>query len=114
MSSPLLTIDVAHPPRHPARVEEALMDAYATVRNSSVYRIIKVIHGYGSSGRGGSTRDVVRNWAFRMGDRFREVIPGEEYSLFHAKTQKLRASVGDYIDPDLGAENKGVTYVWVK
>lgn len=114
MSSPVLSIDVAHPPLHPDLVEQRLLEAFATVRNSPALRVIKVVHGYGSSGRGGSTAGVVRNWAFRMRKRLLAVIPGEEFSRFDAATQRMRAQTGPFQDSDLDAANRGVTYLWVR
>ena len=107
-------IDLAHPPLGAARVEEALTEALAAARNSPDLRVIKVIHGYGSSGRGGATREVVRNWAFRMRGRLRGVIAGEDYSLFDAATQAMHAETGPIGDPDLDAGNRGVTYLWIR
>lgn len=114
MASPLLTLDVAHPPRHPDQVEQELLDAWQRVRNSPGLYVLKVIHGHGSSGKGGSTRETVRNWAFRQRKRFVAVIPGEEYSLFHDETARMRKEVGAFPDPDLDVPNPGITIVWVK
>jgi hypothetical protein len=112
--SPLLTIDVAHPPRRPAEVESALLDAWETVRNSPDLRLLKVIHGYGSGGRGGSTRECVRNWAYSRRTRFRAVVYGEEYTLLDAATMDIRREIGLYPDSDLTMPNPGVTIIWVK
>jgi len=114
VSSPLYIIDVAHPPRHPDQVEEELLDAWQTVRNSSSLCVLKIIHGRGSTGKGGTTKDVVRNWAFRQRGRFHAVIAGEEYALFDEETARLRRDVGAFPDPDLGARNYGITVIWVK
>ena len=112
--SPVFTIDAAHPPRHPDEVEDELLHAWGRVRNSSSLRILKIIHGYGSGGKGGSTREVVRNWAFRNRGKFKQVIDGEEYRLYNAATQELRQQVGTFADADLDAGNSGITIVWVK
>jgi hypothetical protein len=114
VSGVLLTVDVAHPPRHPDVVEADLDDAAARVRRSASHRVLKIVHGYGSSGRGGSTREVARNWAFRRRPAFRALIEGERYALEDAATQELRLAVGTYADPDLGGGNRGITIVWVK
>ncbi len=114
MSSPVLTIDVAHPPRHPDQVEQDLIDAWEKVRNSPDLYVLKVIHGHGSSGKGGSTRETVRNWAFRQRRRLAAVIPGEEYGLFSDETARMRREVGAFPDPDLDAPNPGVTILWIK
>jgi hypothetical protein len=113
MSTPILTLDVAHPPRRPELVEEMLLEALTTVRNSSVYRAIKIIHGYGSSGTGGSTRTVVRNWlSSRRG--LLAVIEGEGNGLLDPDTRAMREAIGPVADPDLDDGNRGVTIVWVK
>jgi len=114
MPSPLEIIDVAHPPRRPDAVEEEILDALARVRHSASSRVLKIIHGYGSSGKGGSTKDLVRNALFRQRSRCRAVIEGERYGLFDPDTLALRAEVGQFPDQDLDVANPGITVVWVK
>lgn len=114
MSPPILTIDVAHPPRRPDDVEAELLRAWSQIRNSASLRVLKIVHGYGSSGRGGSTKEVVRNWVFRNRTKFRLAIDGENYSLYDSGTQGMRTDVGAYADADLGSGNAGITIVWVK
>lgn len=114
MAAPFLTLDVAHPPRPPHVVEQQLMDALAAVAGSAQLRVLKIVHGYGSSGRGGSTRTVVLNWLYRRGGRIKAVIEGESYGIADTTTMKLRQEVGTYFDPDLDALNRGITIVWVK
>ena len=114
MQSPLTTIDLAHPPMSQPEAEVELARAVAAVRNSSYLRILKVIHGYGSSGKGGSTREVVRNWTFRQRRKFRGVIEGEHYSLYDEETRLMFAEVGLTDDPDLHAPNPGITILWIR
>lgn len=114
MKELVLTIDVSHPPRHPDVVEQELRDGLSFVRASTVLRLLKVVHGYGSTGRGGSTKATVKNWAFRERNRLQAVISGETYSLFDETTRRMRADVGPYEDADLDAGNKGITILWVK
>jgi hypothetical protein len=114
MASPLLVVDLSHPPRHPDLVEQELMDAWGKVRNSRDLCVLKIIHGHGSSGKGGTTKEFVRNWGFRHRRLFRAVIPGEQYSLFDEQTTLLRSSAGMYSDTDLGSSNPGITIFWVK
>jgi hypothetical protein len=114
MPSPMLTIDVAHPPRDPDVSVEQVVHALEEVRNSAVLRVLKVIHGYGKSGRGGSTRELIRNWAFVNSRHFRAAVYGEMYVLSNPVVQELRREVGQYADADLGAGNAGITVVWVK
>lgn len=110
----LLVIDVGHPPRLPKQVENELEAAFAKVRSSSTLRALKVIHGYGSHGRGGSTKETVRNWAFQFRQRFRAVINGEDYDIFDDDTQEMRGECGQIADTDLGTGNAGITLIWVK
>lgn len=114
MTFPLYTLDVAHPPRHPDVVEESLLEAWERVRNSPALRVMKIIHGYGSGGKGGSTREVVRNWLFRRRERFRGIVYGEDYTSHNPDVQELRKETGHYSDPDLTMPNPGITIVWVK
>lgn len=111
---PMQTIDVAHPPMRPDEVELLLLQSVSNTRNTPGIELLKIVHGYGSSGRGGSTRDVVRNWLYRHPNLYLAVIPGEEYTLFHDAVQELRKSLGPFADPDLSASNPGITVVWVK
>ena len=111
--TPLYTIDVAHPPRPSSAVEGQLDDAWDHCRGSRHLRVLKIIHGYGSSGGPGSIRATARNWAWVHRRHFRAVIDGEEYSLQNAGTQELRKAVGDYPDADLGGSNPGILIIWI-
>lgn len=110
----LLTIDVAHPPRRPGEVEEDLLQAWNEVRNSSSLRVLKIIHGYGSTGKGGTTKETVRNWLFLNKGKFLRVIEGEEYNMYNEVVQEMRGDVGQLADHDLNAGNQGMTIVWVR
>jgi hypothetical protein len=110
----MVTIDVAHPRRQPKQVEEELDAVLAKVRNHSTLRAVKVIHGYGSSGKGGATKETVRNWAYQRRRYLRAVIDGENYAIFDGDTQEMRAECGAIADLDLGAGNPGMTILWVK
>lgn len=112
--SPLLTVDVAHPPLSAMQAEAMLLQAWSDVRNSGTLRLLKVIHGYGSSGKGGTTREVVRSWTFRHRKKFREIIEGESYNAYHPQVQELIKEVGWFEDRDLGNANPGITVIWIK
>ncbi len=114
MRNPVLVVDVAHPPRSQEAVEKELLDALARIRSSRVVRVLKVVHGYGASGRGGATKTVVQNWFFRRRRDVRAVLAGESYDVLDPATQAMRADVGQFPDPDLGAANMGITVVWVR
>lgn len=112
--TPLYTIDVAHPPRHPDKVEEDLLQGWMHVRNSSTLRLFKIVHGYGSHGHGGSTKDHARNWVFQNRLKFRQIIDGENYTLHNAAIAELRKELGQFEDSDLNAANPGIIVIWVK
>jgi hypothetical protein len=95
-------------------VEEELLEGWRQVRNTSDLYILKIIHGHGSKGKGGSTKETVRNWAFRQRGKCVAVIPGEEYTLLADDTARMRREMGAFPDPDLGSPNPGITIIWVK
>lgn len=75
---------------------------------------LKIIHGYGSSGKGGTLRFAVRSYLRQMKDR-REIglfVNGESFSQFEERSRELLRKVPELIvDQDLGAGNRGVTLV---
>ncbi len=113
MNGPILVIDVAHPPRPQGAVEAELEDALASARASKGFRVLKIVHGYGASGRGGMTKGVVQNWLYTHRGVIRGVLPGESYDILDPATMAMRAEVGQFPDEDLGGANRGITVVWV-
>lgn len=80
-------------------------------------RVLKVIHGYGSSGKGGKLCIGLRkSFALRKKEGvIREFIAGEDFSIFDNRTLTLLEAVPELRgDPDLDATNAGVTVVWLK
>lgn len=77
-------------------------------------RVLKIIHGYGSSGKGGKIRLQARErLAFlqRKGE-IRFFIPGEDFSIFDEPTrQALRLCDALRRDRDLERHNNGVTFI---
>jgi len=110
----ICTIDIAHPPLSSGAAEDFLDDEVRQVRLSKQRRVLKVIHGYGSSSDRSLLKEVVQNWSYRNRSRFRGVIPGEEYDMFHEKTKEMRKECGQVSDPDLGACNPGITLIWIR
>lgn len=77
-------------------------------------RIVKLIHGYGSSGVGGDIRVAVqrRLIEMRQSDRIRSCIFGEDWSISDEQTWKLlQAQPQLKADRDLGRKNLGITIV---
>jgi len=79
--------------------------------------VLKVIHGYGSSGVGGKLRVGLRKTLERLAaeGRLRRVVHGENWDIFDETTQGL---LGDYAelsgDEDLGQHNAGITITEVR
>ena len=77
-------------------------------------RIVRLIHGYGSTGRGGILRVGIREELNRLKKRrgIREYIPGEDFGPFHEASRRL---VDQYPaltrDQDYGKCNQGITIV---
>ncbi|NLU23132.1 MAG: Smr/MutS family protein [Clostridiales bacterium] len=78
------------------------------------YRAVKIIHGYGSSGKGGRIRTVCRQYLLQEAaeDRLRAVLPGEDFTIFSEDTRRA-FSLCDGLrrDRDLENSNRGVTLV---
>ncbi len=80
-------------------------------------KVLKVIHGYGSSGKGGSLCVGLRkSFGLRKKERvIRDFIPGEDFTIFNPTTLNLLEAAPEMrADQDLGATNEGVTIVWLK
>jgi len=80
-------------------------------------RVLKVIHGYGSSGKGGALCVGLRK-SFRLRKKegvIKDFIAGEDFSIFNDTVLALLELVPEMRgDPDLGATNEGVTLLWLK
>jgi hypothetical protein len=80
-------------------------------------RVLKVIHGYGSSGKGGKLCTGLRkSFGLRKKEGvIRDFIAGEDFSIFEDRTLTLLEAVPDLRgDPDLNATNEGITVLWLK
>jgi hypothetical protein len=108
------TIDIAHPPLKSDDAEQMLENELRDARLSKEQHVLKVIHGYGSQERPGVLKEVVRNWTYRNRAKLLAVIPGEEYHMFNVKTIEMRKVCGQMVDPDFGANNPGITLIWIK
>lgn len=80
-------------------------------------RFLKIIHGYGSSGKGGALCIALRR-SFKLRKKegvIRDFVAGEDFSIFNeAVLQMLEADPALRGDPDLNATNEGVTLLWLK
>lgn len=79
--------------------------------------VLKVIHGYGSSGKGGALCVGLRK-SFRLRKKegaIRDFVAGEDFSIFNQTVLALLDAVPELRgDPDLGAINEGVTILWLQ
>ena len=80
-------------------------------------KVLKVIHGYGSSGTGGKLCVGLRK-SFGLRKRegvIKNFIAGEDFSIFNDTVLALLEAVPELRgDPDLGATNEGVTIIWLE
>ncbi len=80
-------------------------------------KVLKVIHGYGSSGKGGALCVGLRkSFGLRKKEGvIKAFIAGENFTIFNAAALDLLEAVPELRgDPDLGATNEGVTILWLK
>ena len=76
--------------------------------------LLKVIHGYGSSGTGGDIRIAVQKRLHEMAEtgQIRGCIFGENWSKSDETTWRLLQAHAELkSDPDLGRRNQGITVV---
>ena len=76
--------------------------------------VLKIIHGYGSSGKGGKIRIVARERLdfLQKKNEIRGYIIGEKFSIFDATTLKAFQSCPELRkDRDLERSNNGVTFI---
>lgn len=75
---------------------------------------LKIIHGYGSSGKGGKIRTEARRYLERQKQQgqIRGCIPGEDFSIFDEATRQAFLRCDELrSDPDLNRHNNGITIV---
>ena len=79
--------------------------------------VLKLIHGYGSTGAGGKIRVQARNYLARLKNKgeIRGFIPGESFSIFDEETRNAFTLCPDLRkDADLERHNNGITFVLLK
>ena len=78
------------------------------------HSLLKVIHGYGSSGAGGDIRVAVQRRLRELveGGQLRGCIFGEDWAKSDEVTWRLLQTHSELkADPDLGRGNRGITVV---
>lgn len=80
-------------------------------------RVLKIIHGWGSTGKGGTLCVGLRK-SFKIRRKegvIKDFINGEDFSIFNKATLDLIEAVPELRgDPDLNATNEGITILWLK
>jgi hypothetical protein len=97
-------------------VHEALqrLDRELSLAHKEKTTLLKLIHGYGSTGAGGDIRIAVQKRLLEMtqGGQIRACIFGENWSKSDDAAWKLLQSHPELKnDPDLGRRNRGITIV---
>ena len=80
-------------------------------------RVLKVIHGYGSSGKGGVLCVGLRkSFGLRKKEGvIKDFVEGEDFSIFNPTALTLLELVPALRgDPDLSATNEGITILWLR
>ena len=111
MAIPELNIKRDHPTVEVAR--ERLIQEIARAKKSGV-TIVKVIHGYGSTGVGGTLREEMREQLSAMlkSRAVKQVLPGEDFNMFNRATADLTGRYPELLNDDAyNRSNKGITLV---
>lgn len=91
------------------RLDQALRSARA-----KRFKAVKLIHGYGSSGKGGAIRHDVQSAlaAHQRAGRIKAFVPGEKFSPFYAEARLIVEKCPALLrDRDYSASNHGITIV---
>ena len=76
--------------------------------------VVKIVHGYGSTGNGGKIRTRTRKYLAGLKEQgaIRDYIPGEDFSIFNSATRAAFSLCADLRgDEDLDRYNSGVTFI---
>jgi len=97
-------------------VDEAIRKITYNIKNAGPMGVsaIKLIHGYGSSGKGGGIRTESRKYLDRqkLRGQITGYIIGENFSIFDEGTRKAFGVCDDLRrDSDLDRHNNGITIV---
>lgn len=98
------------------RVNEALLrlERELTLARQQGYGVVKIIHGYGSSGVGGTLRTEVQKWLRQRvaQSQIRDFIPGEEWRISDERSWTLLKRHPELKqDGHLGRNNLGISIV---
>lgn len=111
LSCKVINLEKGMPP-----LETALAGLSSELRRAKAagFSYAKIIHGYGSGGKGGAIRNGVRKAlaGYRRSGRIRAFVSGEEFSAFDPATREMADLCPEIArDPDFARQNPGVTVV---
>ena len=109
----LVNLETGMPTVHEALVR---LSAELEVARREGCKMLKLVHGYGSSGAGGDIRIAVQKRLYEMAQsgQIRACIYGENWSKTDDQTWKLLTSRPELKqDSDLGRRNRGITIVLI-
>lgn len=97
-------------------VDQAIQRLTLEIRRSRSMgcTVLKIIHGYGSSGTGGKIRTASRKYLAGLKDRgeIKDFIKGEAFSIFEEPTRQAFSRCDPLRrDSDLDRYNNGVTFI---
>lgn len=90
------------------------LNTILTTQRAMRTKAIKIIHGYGSSGKGGKLRVELRRYldGCQRKGQIRGYVRGEEFSIFNEGTRKLLTACPEAAkDSDLEKYNNGITLI---
>mgnify|MGYP000005769723 FL=1 len=105
----LKTIDIGHQNFTLDKALSVLETEVSEAMYEGKIRALKIIHGHGE----GALRKEVRSWCAGQEGRFRAVILGEEYNMFHQESVDMRSACGMPKDSHFGTRNRSATYIWL-
>jgi hypothetical protein len=92
---------------------QKLEAALARARKDGI-AVVKLIHGYGSTGAGGVLRFAIRGFLRQRKEKgeIAAFVNGESWSCYDERSKALFARVPELVvDSDVGCGNKGITLV---
>ena len=107
-----INLELGHPPLSDAM---EMLKCSITIACKRKSKAVMVIHGYGSSGKGGIIRTKSRSWLEEQLKKgiIKAVIKGEDYGMFDENSRNIHAVKNAY-DAYYGKENHGITIVVLK
>lgn len=96
------------------RQAKAMMEEGFSRARAQYIQAVKVIHGYGSSGKGGSIKTDIRKTLsdYKKAGRIKDYCPGENFEPFHEDGRRVAQAMPELRrDIDYTRRNAGITIV---